>query len=185
MGAEPVANGSAASTSASAPKNKKCRVTSYSIRLPHNSVLVMWEGFQEFWRHEVPKDQSLKPHEISGDGRLSFTFRKRNFTVSNRAPNCFCTGPKGGKRRAMLKPVFKIGPNLGRYFWSCTNPRVGGKGAGATSSAKVDSAGKGDSGSSVKIQTSSTSTYSTCEFFKWDDVLLEEMEVEKRKAKQK
>lgn len=29
------------------------RITSFSIRLPHNSALICWEGFQEFWRHEV------------------------------------------------------------------------------------------------------------------------------------
>ena len=29
------------------------RITSFSIRLPHNSLLVCWEGFQEFWSHEV------------------------------------------------------------------------------------------------------------------------------------
>ena len=52
------------------------RITSVSIRLPHNSLLVCWEGFQEFWRHEVPKDKSLKPHSISGCARLNFTFRQ-------------------------------------------------------------------------------------------------------------
>merc|ERR1719498_2238468 len=49
------------------------RITSFSIRLPHNSLLICWEGFQEFWRHEVPKETSK---------------------------------------------------NKGRYFWSCSNPRV-------------------------------------------------------------
>ena len=52
------------------------RITSLSIRLPHNSLLVCWEGFQEFWRHEVPKDKGLKPHSLSGPARLNFTFRK-------------------------------------------------------------------------------------------------------------
>ncbi len=36
------------------------RITSFSIRLPHNSLLVCWEGFQEFWRHEVRPDRKIE-----------------------------------------------------------------------------------------------------------------------------
>merc|ERR1719217_1575007 len=113
------------------------RITSFSIRLPHNSLLICWGGFQEFWRHAVPKDKGLARHVISGSGRLNFTFRQSAANVSARAPVCFC-----GKR-ANMKPVLKqTSSNLGRYFWSCTNPRVR----------------KG--------------TYQSCEFFQWDDELL-------------
>lgn len=118
----------------------KGRVTSYSIRLPHNSLLVCWEGFQEFWRHEVPKDNGLRPHPIAGPARLNFTFRKTLFSVARRRPLCQC-----GKK-AHFKPVLKeTSRHRGRYFWSCPSPRV------------------------------SKGTYSTCNFFKWDDELLTEL----------
>jgi len=98
------------------------RITSYSIRLPHNSLLILWEGFQEFWRHEVPKDNGLTRHPISGPARLNFTFRKTVTTVTRRRPNCMCG------RIAHLKPVLKeTSRNRGRYFWSCSNPRVQGR----------------------------------------------------------
>merc|ERR1712137_1061307 len=85
------------------------RVTSYSIRLPHNSLLVCWEGFQEFWRHEVPKDKGLTRHPMSGPGRLNFTLRKTCTAANRRSPTCHC-----GKR-ARLKPVLKANENRGRY----------------------------------------------------------------------
>jgi len=95
------------------------RITSYSIRLPHNSLLIMWEGFQEFWRHEVPKDNGLTRHRISGPGRLNFTFRKSVSLVAKRRPLCQCG------RKAHLKPVLKeTSRHRGRYFWSCSNSRV-------------------------------------------------------------
>jgi len=95
------------------------RITSFSIRLPHNSLLVCWEGFQEFWRHEVPKDNGLKIHAIGGRSRLNFTFRHSVGSVSARRPFCHCG------RKADLKPVLKeASKNRGRYFWSCRNPRV-------------------------------------------------------------
>ena len=112
------------------------RITSFSIRLPHNSLLVCWEGFQEFWRHEVPKDKGLTSHSISGPARLNFTFRKSVGAVAARKPMCHCG------RKADLKPVLKASRNRGRYFWSCRNPRV------------------------------KKGTYSTCDFFQWDDDLL-------------
>merc|ERR1712151_1430929 len=94
-------------------------ISSYSIRLPHNSLLICWEGFQEFWRHEVPKDQGLAQHAISGQARLNFTFRKSVGLVARRRPNCKCG------RKAHLKPVLKdTSKNRGRYFLSCPTPRV-------------------------------------------------------------
>jgi len=115
------------------------RVTSLSIRLPHNSLLICWEGFQEFWRHEVPKDAGLKRHALAGSGRLNFTFRKTVPAVSMRRPMCKCG------RKTMLKPVLKeTSKHKGRYFWSCTNPRVR----------------KGE--------------YQSCDFFQWDDELVAE-----------
>ncbi|CAJ1456096.1 unnamed protein product, partial [Effrenium voratum] len=116
------------------------RVTSFSVRLPHNSLLVCWEGFQEFWRHEVPKDNGLKCHPISGSSRLNFTFRKSVGSVAARKPFCHCG------RKADLKPVLKASRNRGRYFWSCRNPRV------------------------------KKGTYRTCDFFKWDDELVQAQE---------
>lgn len=116
----------------------KGRVTSYSIRLPHNSLLICWEGFQEFWRHEVPKDRGLHRHEIAGQQRVNFTFRKTSFEVSRRKPKCKCG------RAAHFKPVLKESRNRGRYFWSCSSPRVA----------------KGQ--------------YQSCDFFKWDDEIVAE-----------
>ncbi|CAK0909866.1 unnamed protein product [Prorocentrum cordatum] len=95
------------------------RVTSYSIRLPHNSLLICWEGFQEFWRHEVPKDKGLSAHPIAGPARLNFTFRKTVFSVARRRPLCHCG------RKARLKPVLKESSrHRGRYFWACNSPRA-------------------------------------------------------------
>lgn len=115
------------------------RITSFSIRLPHNSLLICWEGFQEFWRHEVPKDNQLKPHPITGPARLNFTFRKTVGSLFRRRPLCKCG------RKARLKPVLKETRNRGRYFWSCQNPRM------------------------------SKGTYSTCDFFQWDDELVRDL----------
>lgn len=121
----------------SAPTGPGERVTSFSVRLPHNSLLICWEGFQEFWRHEVPKDRGLQRHQISGAARLNFTFRKSVVGVATRRPLCTCG------RKAHLKPVLKeTSRHRGRYFWSCSNPRVR----------------KGE--------------YQSCEFFQWDDELL-------------
>jgi len=115
------------------------RVTSYSVRLPHNSLLILWEGFQEFWRHEVPKDRGLARHPISGAARLNFTFRRSAWSVARRRPLCSCG------RKAHLKPVLKeTSAHRGRYFWSCPNPRV------------------------------KKGTYSTCDFFQWDDDVIKE-----------
>ena len=142
----------------------------------------MWEGFQEYWRHEVPKDANLIPHPLSGDGRLSFTFRKRKWDVSKRAPLCHC-----GKK-TMLKPVFtQAKGNMGRYFWSCQNPRVGGpagRGRGGGKGQNGQGASWGGRGEEVniggfedvrKIVRTESSTYSSCEFFKWDDEVLAEL----------
>merc|ERR1712151_1227075 len=94
-------------------------ISSYSIRLPHNSLLICWEGFQEFWRHEVPKDHGLSAHPIAGPARLNFTFRKTRYSVTRRRPLCSCG------RKAHFKPVLKeTSKHRGRYFWSCPNPRV-------------------------------------------------------------
>jgi len=93
------------------------KLTGIGIRLPHNSLCVMWEGTQEFWRHEVPKDNHIIPHSLAGNGRLSFTFRQRASRHLSKAPVCKCNG------RAVLKPVFKNNSNFGRYFWSCNYPR--------------------------------------------------------------
>jgi hypothetical protein len=91
--------------------------TSYSLRLPHNSLLVMWEGCQENFRHEVPKEIVFPLHEMYGPIRVNLTFRQRRFEWSKRAPLCAC----GSK--AKLKPVLKPGENYGRYCWLCPSHR--------------------------------------------------------------
>jgi hypothetical protein len=62
----------------------------YTLRLPHNSLVVMWEGCQEHFRHEVPKesDKTFPHHDKSGAMRLNLTFRHRRFAWSQRAPLC-------------------------------------------------------------------------------------------------
>merc|ERR1711915_371139 len=82
----------------------------------------MWEGTQEFWRHEVPIDKGLTPHPISGPGRLSFTFRQYAHRAMHKTPPlCHCN------TRTTLKPTFKKNQNFGRYFWACRPRRKQGE----------------------------------------------------------
>jgi hypothetical protein len=77
----------------------------------------MWEGCQEHFRHEIPKetDSSFPHHTLAGAMRLNLTFRQRRFAWSQRAPLCACN------RKCNLKPVLKHGRNRdkGRYCWFC------------------------------------------------------------------
>lgn len=47
------------------------RITSFGIRLPHNSLLVCWEGVQEFWRHEVGLAGKSGCEHVTGLSKLS------------------------------------------------------------------------------------------------------------------
>ena len=93
--------------------------SSYSIVLPHNSLLIMWEGCQENFHHSVPKqpDEAFEHHDIFGSMRVNLTFRHSRQEWSGRAPQCKC-GVK-----CNLKPVLKPGPNRGRYCWLCPSKR--------------------------------------------------------------
>eukprot|EP00743_Colponemidia_sp_Colp-15_P014695 GILK01017475.1.p1 GENE.GILK01017475.1~~GILK01017475.1.p1 ORF type:complete len:372 (-),score=34.72 GILK01017475.1:68-1081(-) len=86
---------------------------SYTIQLPHNSLLIMWPPCQEEWRHAIVKDKRVAPHCISGLARLNFTFRHYKQEYVDRTPQCLC------QKAAVLRCVLKQGVNKNRYFYHC------------------------------------------------------------------
>eukprot|EP01134_Creolimax_fragrantissima_P008167 CFRG8167T1 len=85
----------------------------FSIKLPHNSLIVMWEGCQESWKHEIRPEKDFAHHQLCGPARINLTFRLQDPKYIARQPHC--CGPNKG----ILKSVFVDGPDQGRYFWSC------------------------------------------------------------------
>ena len=96
--------------------------SSFTVVLPHNSLLVMWEGCQEAFRHEVPRMTEVAEHPRSGVVRANLTFRQRRWEWWRRAPTCKCGV------RCNLKPVLKDGRNKGRYCWLCSSRKQAGCG---------------------------------------------------------
>ncbi|KNC86239.1 hypothetical protein SARC_01614 [Sphaeroforma arctica JP610] len=60
----------------------------FAVRLRHNSLLVMWEGCQEAWKHEVPKESHYTSHKISGALRVNLTFRRHDPEYVRKQPIC-------------------------------------------------------------------------------------------------
>ena len=92
--------------------------TTYSISLPHNSLLIMFPPSQERYRHEIPlqKSKRIPPHPISGTKRINLTFRMyRPEYGPDFTPVCHCGN------RVDMKPVFKFTQNHGRYFYFCSS----------------------------------------------------------------
>ncbi|KAJ4300342.1 hypothetical protein N0V88_003015 [Collariella sp. IMI 366227] len=46
-----------------------------SLRLPHNSLLIMHADMQETWKHSVSPAQTIDPHPIAGSRRINITYR--------------------------------------------------------------------------------------------------------------
>eukprot|EP00127_Corallochytrium_limacisporum_P003191 Clim_evm40s147 gene=Clim_evmTU40s147 len=111
----------------------------FGVRLPHNSLAVMYPPNQEEWKHCIPREHRFPVHEVSGEARLSLTFRMLVKPFQRIRINCRCGKP------AVLKPVMKGGAidtgnvlnaaqmdtqrnarsGPGRYFWSCADRRCG------------------------------------------------------------
>lgn len=47
----------------------------YALHLPHNSLLIMHAGMQEGWKHCVHPARNIDIHPVSGDVRISITYR--------------------------------------------------------------------------------------------------------------
>ncbi|KAJ3221983.1 hypothetical protein HDU81_010214 [Chytriomyces hyalinus] len=100
--------------------------TTYSVKLPHGSLLIMYPPMQELYKHEVPPESNFPGHPLSGLARYNLTFRMHRPEFSN-PPLCKCGV------RTDLKPVFKQTaeePQSERYYWSCVKGRGGQMGCG-------------------------------------------------------
>lgn len=83
----------------------------YSIKLPHNSLLVMHAGCQETWKHSVPSVRTLEPDPLWGEKRLSLTYRMyRDEFTTDRLPRCHCN------RSMILRTTLKDNYS---YIWQC------------------------------------------------------------------
>lgn len=90
----------------------------YSIRLKHNSMLIMHAGFQEEYKHCVPlssKNANISKddvHPISGTVRVNLTYRN---CLMKEAPRCVkCNYPM------VLRRSFKSPRKRGNYIWICS-----------------------------------------------------------------
>ncbi|KAI8054332.1 hypothetical protein BDF22DRAFT_678581 [Syncephalis plumigaleata] len=85
----------------------------YSIYLPHNSLLLMHPPTQEQWRHQIPA-APVHPHPLAGLTRINITFRhyRRDQALSG-IPRCSCNLP------CQLRSVTRREKNFGKYFYCC------------------------------------------------------------------
>lgn len=83
----------------------------YSIRVPHNSLLIMHSGCQENWKHSIPQVSTLEPDPLWGTMRLSLTYRmyRKEFRTKN-LPRCRCNRPM--ILRTTLNDNYS-------YIWQC------------------------------------------------------------------
>ena len=93
-----------------------------SIRLPHNSLLVMHAEMQEEWKHSVAPARAVDPHPVAGNRRINVTYRDYRAEFHPRfTPRCPCGVP------TVLRVVQRRRANRGRYFWMCHAGNVPGK----------------------------------------------------------
>ncbi|KAK9239470.1 hypothetical protein V1525DRAFT_398180 [Lipomyces kononenkoae] len=87
----------------------------YSLHLPHNSLLIMHAPCQEKFKHSVIPTRTVDSHPIAGIARINITYRMyRPCFSSSKIPVCKCGIPM------ILRCVSKKQDSLGRYFWSCS-----------------------------------------------------------------
>ena len=85
-----------------------------SIRLPHNSLLVMHAEMQEEWKHSIAPAQTISPHPIAGNRRINITYRWYRDTLHPRyTPRCHCG------THAILRCSQRKQETRGRYMWMC------------------------------------------------------------------
>eukprot|EP01023_Acetabularia_acetabulum_P006967 TRINITY_DN12965_c0_g1_i1.p1 TRINITY_DN12965_c0_g1~~TRINITY_DN12965_c0_g1_i1.p1 ORF type:complete len:403 (+),score=52.52 TRINITY_DN12965_c0_g1_i1:34-1242(+) len=113
-----------------------CEYDYIDIPLAHNTLVVMWQGMQEEWLHEVPKSTNIKTmHPISGPARINLTFRQLKSEWQNFAPKCRCgrqsimkTKPcQENQQQESFKVLETILPR-GIYFYMCDNTQGPGCG---------------------------------------------------------
>lgn len=100
------------------------RRPTYSIRIPHNSLLIMHPGCQEQFKHCVPPVSNLDPDPLLGTVRISLTFRHYKSNVS--PPKCRCNEPML-MRTTLPDPAGKY-----KYIWQCSQHYVGKMGCNET-----------------------------------------------------
>ncbi|KAI0463179.1 hypothetical protein LJB42_003199 [Komagataella kurtzmanii] len=89
----------------------------YNIPVPHNTLLIMYGGCQEEYKHCVAPLPSIidSLHPISGETRINLTYRHYDSEWVSRIPRCpECNEPM------TLRRMFKKIENRGKYYWSCS-----------------------------------------------------------------
>lgn len=105
-------------------KDRHDRDTStFSIHVPHNSMVIMHAGCQEEYKHSlVPSACPITPHPISGDVRINITFRMYlDDFKTNKLPHCDCGFPM------LLRTNISKERNY-RHIWQCSASYNDGKG---------------------------------------------------------
>lgn len=102
----------------------------WSLRLPHNSVVIMHSGCQEHFKHSIPATRTIDSHALSGATRISLTFRMypAKFHADN-LPKCRCN--KSMLLRTTNDKRFK-------YIWQCGQAYVSNEGCDQTLEADFD-----------------------------------------------
>ncbi|KAK9323919.1 hypothetical protein V1517DRAFT_319237 [Lipomyces orientalis] len=87
----------------------------YSLHLPHNSLVIMHAPCQEKFKHSVIPSRIVDSHPIAGIARINITYRMyRPSFSSSRIPVCKCGVSM------ILRCVSRSQDSRGRYFWSCS-----------------------------------------------------------------
>lgn len=90
--------------------------TTYTVHVPHNSLLIMHSGCQEIYKHCVPPMRCVEPDPLLHETRISLTFRNYlpQFT-SDRIPKCKCD------QIMILRNTIATAENRYKYIWQCGN----------------------------------------------------------------
>lgn len=95
----------------------------YALTPQHNSLVIMYAGFQEEYKHSVPslpKNKTLDPHPISKYVRINLTYRSYLPKYVKNTPRCLkCQSPME------LRRSFKDPAKRGQYIWQCARSYTG------------------------------------------------------------
>ncbi|KAH3663628.1 hypothetical protein OGAPHI_005029 [Ogataea philodendri] len=96
----------------------------YSIPLPHNSLLIMLPGTQEEFKHCVPSltDSLHATHPVAKEARINLTLRMQRLNMQRNLPKCPLCKSSMTLRRMFKKPQLR-----GYYFWLCSGGYRTGK----------------------------------------------------------
>lgn len=131
------------------PTSKLGSARTISIRLPHNSLLIMGPGCQEDYKHSVHpvlRSKGLDIHPLAGARRINITYRNyRKEYVPENLPRCKC-GQTVLRSAKSLDIEEHQSKNLEgslwhgrRYFWHCDGDKnPAGTGCGFFQWAKLD-----------------------------------------------